>query len=48
MTKLPEVENGMRLDRALFLELLHILVEEKILTEEKAVKRYRMRFDDEA
>lgn len=37
---LPEMRVGMGLDQALFLELLSMLVDEHIISVEKAVKRY--------
>ena len=43
-SELPNVEQGMRLDQALFLELYHILVESGVITKEQAVKRYRSRW----
>lgn len=43
VNRLPEMQDGMPIDQALFLELLAILVDEGILTDEKAVKRYRDR-----
>lgn len=39
MDKLPKPSPGMMVDKYLYLELMHILVEEGILTEEKAIKR---------
>lgn len=38
--KLPETNGMMQMSQAILLEVLHMLVEEKIVSEEAAVKQY--------
>lgn len=43
MNKLPELESGMPFTQAIILELVTILFEQGILTEQQAIDRYEMR-----
>jgi hypothetical protein len=43
MEKLPELKAGMPIGQACYLELMHILVEENILTLQRAIFRYQQR-----
>lgn len=44
--ELPEMTPGMQVDQAMYLELLNILVDQKILTKDQAISRYNIRLKE--